>query len=58
MAADSNYCCAGLLQVVFTLGCLLLFLPLYHSFCLSCIWQVRLAVFAVAFQAVVSVKVS
>lgn len=33
-------CMFGAIQLVFTLGCLLLFIPLYHSFCLSCIWQV------------------
>lgn len=33
-------CMFGGIQLVFTLACLLLFIPLYHSFCLSCIWQV------------------
>ena len=34
---------AGAIQLVFTLACLLIFAPLYHSFYLSCIWQVSLA---------------
>ena len=34
---------AGAIQLVFTLGCLLVFAPLYHSFYLSCIWQVSSA---------------
>lgn len=33
-------CMFGGIQLVFTLACLLLFIPLYHSFYLSCIWQV------------------
>lgn len=30
----------GLLQLVFTLGCLCLVIPVYKSFTLSLIWQV------------------
>ncbi|KAL3132667.1 hypothetical protein ABBQ32_009185 [Trebouxia sp. C0010 RCD-2024] len=33
-------CMFGAIQLVFTVGCLLVFAPLYHSFYLSCIWQV------------------
>ena len=31
---------AGLLQLIFTLGCLLLVIPIYKSFVLSLVWQV------------------
>ena len=35
------YRLAGLVQATFTIGVLLLFIPIYHSFYLSLVWQVR-----------------
>jgi hypothetical protein len=40
-------CMFGLIQLVFTIGCLLLFIPVYNSFILSTVWQVAKFVFPV-----------